>query len=405
MKAVILAIALAVAWFSPPEASAWEYEDDNASVSFDANALTHLLYVITPESDGVESTDSVLAIQRLRPKFAFTVADWLSFEASYDLMPVSGSALDAVTWAVAPANSLRVADLDETLHVGDGWSLRQNLDRLVFRFTHDKFEVRLGRQAIGHGSARLFSAADLFSNVSPASLDSEFKRGVDGLRLTVPLGESMELEVYALANETEWNDSIYLARWRANFEAIDVSLLAGSSYAQPTLAFDLSGDAFGAGWYLEGMTRIAVGEDDPKTSARVTLGVDYKFSFGLQLTFEGHYNSPGEASPDDYVRAFSTLSATAGESFLLGKWYLGLGLGYELTALLRGQMSWMQNLQDGSALVSAFLAWDFAENVALEVGAMIPVGARVDVSNLIPSPRSEFGLYPLMGFTALRLAL
>jgi hypothetical protein len=405
MKAVILTLALAFAWFSPPKATAWEYEDDNASVSFDANALTHLLYVIIPESEGVEGTDSVLAIQRLRPKFAFTIADWLSFEASYDLMPVSGSALDAMSWAVAPANSLRVADLDETLHIGDGWSLRQNLDRLVFRFTHDTFEVRLGRQAIGHGSARLFSASDLFSNVSPASLDSEFKRGIDGLRLTVPLGESMELEAYALANGTDWRDSIYLARWRANFEAVDVSFLAGSSYAQPTLALDLSGDAFGAGWYLEGMTRIAVDEVQPDTSGRVTLGVDYKFSFGLQMTLEGHYNSPGEAFAEDYVKAFNTLSASAGESFLLGEWYLGLGLGYELTALLRGQLSWMQNLQDGSALVSAFLSWDFAENVAVEMGAMIPIGDRMDVSNLIPRPQSEFGLYPLMGFTALRLAL
>jgi len=385
---------------------AWEYEDDNASVSFDAAALTHLLYLITPESAGVPHSDTVLSIQRLRPKFAFTVEDWLAFEASYDLMPISGQALNALTWAVAPSNALRLDDLDTDLHEGDGWRLRHNLDRVVLHFMHDDFEIRLGRQAIGHGSARIFSASDLFSNVSPASLDSEFKRGVDGVRVTVPIGESMELELYALANGTDWEDSLYLARWRGNFQAVDISLLAGSTYAQPTIALDVSGDLLGAAWYLEGMTRIATNDNEPETSGRVTLGFDYKFSFGLHATLEGHYNSPGEADPDDYLKAYSSLSATVGESYLLSRWYVGLGLGYELTPLLKGHLNWMQNLEDGSALASLLLAWDFVENVAIELGAMLPIGERMDAAtSVIPTPKTEFGLYPIMGFTALRLAL
>ncbi len=398
-----LSIMSVIGW--APSSFAWEYEDDTASVSFDAAALTHLLVLATPESNGVPASDTTLAIQRLRPKFAFTIDTWLAFEASYDLMPISGNALDALTWAVAPSNGLRINDLDSDLHVGEGWRLRHNLDRLVFHIMQDDFEIKIGRQAIGHGSARIFSASDLFSNVSPASLDSEFKRGVDGLRLTVPLGESMEMEAYALTNGTDWERSLYLLRWRANFKAMDISLLAGSTYGQPTLAWDFSGDLLGAGWYLEGSTRIATSDDEPETSTRLTLGFDTKFSVGLHVTLEGHFNSPGKSEAGDYLQAFSTLSASAGESYLLGRWYVGLGLGYEFSALLKGNLNSMVNLLDGSALVSLFLAWDFVENVAIETGCMLPIGSRMDASGLLPILQSEFGLYPIMAFTALRLAL
>ncbi len=71
----------------------------------------------------------------------------------------------------------------------------------------------------------------------------------------------------------------------------------------------------------------------------------------------------------------------------------------------------IQNLQDGSLLLIPNVAYDFAENVAVSAGGILPLGARpeappVPMSSMqpaLPQPQSEFGLFPLLVFTDIRL--
>jgi hypothetical protein len=79
-----------------------------------------------------------------------------------------------------------------------------------------------------------------------------------------------------------------------------------------------------------------------------------------------------------------------GRSAYLGRDYTALGLGYEFTPLLRGQMSLINNLGDNSGLCSINAVYSLSNEVELALDLGLPFGKRPEGARI----RSEFGLYP-----------
>ncbi|MCB9546535.1 MAG: hypothetical protein H6706_11870 [Myxococcales bacterium] len=383
-----------------PAAAQVEWAGDATAGTLITHARSYTLVVVTPGVDGAPTTDEALLVQRLRPTLSLQAGDALAAEVAWDVVPLIGTATAGAAFALAPENPLRIKDFDATLHAGTGWRLQHALDRLVVRYTTPWLEVRAGRQAIGHGSARLFPATDVFAPASPAAIDTEFKRGVDALRVTLPLGESQEVEAFAVVDGERPADGVYLGRWRATLTGWDASVLAGMTAAAPTVALDASGDVGGAGWYGEGLLRV----DGDGALGRATVGLDTQLTPGLRLLGELHYNGSGELDPADYLRALTGDALARGETFLLGPAYLGVAAFYELTPTVALQGSWLQSLTDGSALAAPALSWDFAADVALSLGGLVPVGPRPE-GGFVPRLQSEFGSYPYLVYTDVRLAL
>ena len=361
-----------------------------------------------PDGSTGEVQDAALIVERVRPQLQLKWEGWGSAELAYDLLPIVGPlGAQASGFAVQIGNPLRIADLDATLYAGDGsaWALRQNLDRVVVRLRKPGFEVRVGRQAVGHGSARIMPSADLFSPFGPATIDTQFRRGIDGVRVTVPFGEDQEVEAYAFANGTDWAKGAYMARWRASLpELLDISALAGSSYGRPTVALDLTGTALGAAWYAEGSLRADLSRWDETRALRATAGAEYKLPFGLTTTLEVHYNGLGGEPPFTALFNPVALERQVGEVYFLGTWYAALALGYQFHPLGSLSLAHIQSITDGSALTTVSLGWDFAQEVTIGGGLLLPWGARpsVDAAGIV-SPGSEFGSYPVVGFTDVRL--
>ncbi len=398
------------AWFIcvglfAPSVHAWQVSGKTARFSFNAPAVSYLILTGAPKTGDVGGETLGLALERLRPTLRLGVKTWLAFEAAYDLLPVVGE-VGTLGFAVAGANPLRLADLDQDLATGSGWKLQHNLDRLVFRFMHPRFEIRIGRQAIGLGAALIFPAVDLFAPFGPASIDNEYRRGVDGVRVTVPVGDTMELAAFAVFKGTDFEKGVYLLRWQGNFSALDISTALGASYGLPTLTLSLAGSIGDVGWLLDSTLRVATASSEPSVFGRVTLGLSYKFDFGLTLLAESHFSSGGGATPDDYLLTTQNIEFEAGESFLMGKWYVGLSLSYAITPLITAQLVSMVNAADGSGMMMPTVSWNLSENVTIGVGGLLPFGKRsLTAIENIPIPRSEFGMYPFMFYTKVAIAM
>ena len=402
------------------QAASFESESGQAGAILEAHARTYTLFAFTRESSVAPADSSALVVERLRPVLEAWAWRDFELEAAWDVLPFIGAVQTSASgFAIQPVRALRLVDFDQTLYepAGASWQLQHNLDRLSVAYLGGAVQVRLGRQAIGHGSARLLPAADLIAPFGPATIDTQFRRGVDALRLTFPVGAAHELELYAVAHEPDLDDGLepgqwmYLLRWRSSFvELFDVSALAGASYGMPTLALDVSGDVFGAGWYAEGTVRLDAERE--RVVGRATAGLDYQWPFGLRTLLELHYNGPGAAAP--YTGQGLTERAPeyrVGEVFLLGRWYAGAMLGYtpEALPLVHLSASYIQNLTDGSLLSTVGLGWDYSEKVTLGAGAIVPAGRGPELTTMgqPPAPAlelpSEFGAYPVVGFTDVRL--
>ena len=404
-----------------------EARDAKLDFEFIAHARTYSMFgVQLTEVDGErQESDLALVIQRVRPTLEISFSDVARLEVAYDVIPLIGASQSVGGFAVQNVglSALRFADLDPVLYSPDSgaWVVQHNLDRLALRLGRPGLEVQIGRQAFNHGSARMFPATDLFAPFGPGTIDTEFKRGIDGLRATAALGINHELEAYVIAHEPdivqdpetgeitpeEW---MYLLRWKGIFPGLfDVSLFAGRSYEQPTIGFDISTDLLGAAVYAESSARIAVREEQD-TSFQATAGLEYKWGFGLSTTAEVYYNNLGSKPPFTRALTDPSLARQVGELNYLGNWYAGLAAGYSWELLSVGA-GYIQNIQDGSLLLTTNVGYDFAENVAVGLGGLIPVGKRASIDTsmldptmpLAPTIESEFGLFPLLLFADIRL--
>ena len=338
-------------------------------------------------------------IDRVRLEGRAWAGELLSLEVGYDLVALGGSTSAALgeNLTLGSGNLLRWEDLHSPIEESDTFSLRQNLDRLAVSFHLPFGDLSIGRQAIGHGSGRIFNPTDIFGPFSHASLDTEYKTGVDALRVSIPLGQTMGIEAIAVAHSDDVDEGIYLGRWHSNFSPVDLSLYGGTSYGDPTVGVDLAGDLAGeVGWYTEALFRSR----KDATTTRATLGLHHRFKTGVTTILEGHYNEVGEEKPENYLSIMNTPEFQHGELFLLGRQYLALALTYEWMPLLTPTLSWIQNIGDNSALLSASMNWNFAEEVSVNAGALLGLGKRPDATLTL---QSEFGTVPNLFYTDVRL--
>lgn len=417
MASVMASLAL------PSLAHAIEWRGDTAELTLITHARTYTLLLHDAGADdrrqvlrdlglpdaaidllpGTEAEQAAV-VERFRLVLDGRVGERWSASVHYDLLPIFGT-FATEGFFTAVDNPLRLWDFDRALHTDDDWSLSHGIDRLVLHYTTEAFEVRLGRQAIGFGGARLFNAADLFAPLGPASIDSEFKGGIDAVQVLAPLGEAHEIGLVAVGNRDAMADGLLLARWRGMFDGFDLGVMAGSTYRQPTLAAEIAGDLGGSGWYAEASARLDVDALDDSI-ARATVGIDHHFPAGIRLMGELHYNSPGSLDPADALTLQASEPYATGEVYLLGELYAGALAAFELHPLVTLNLSWLQNLGDGSALAGPSIAWDFAQEVSLGAGALLPIGERLRLQATgLPEVGSEFGLYPLVVYTDVRLAL
>lgn len=381
-----------------------------------------------PDYKGVSETEPPLgsANNRLRLKLSYSPSDWLSIHAAYDISPrIQDVRLIAgdVFFAGIAAPQYRADDFYPRLYPAKGkpeasFGLYHNLDRFFVTIKTDFADFFIGRQAIAWGSAHFINPTDIIAPFTFNELDSEERRGVDAVRVRIPLGTMDELDIgYIFGDDMKLSNSAFYVRGKTYLWKTDISLIAMGFRENLMLGADVTRSVGGAGAWLEAayvITDVFKKNRDPeyflpgsnRDYVRVSLGMDYNFTADLYAFFEYHYNSAGKSEPEQYEEAFLSTAYTEGAVYLMGKHYLNFGVTYQISPLIPFSGIVFYNISDGSITLAPSAEYNIAENIYLSLGAYIGIGKKPEIYPSSTGPvlrlHSEFGAYPAMLYTSFR---
>ncbi|MGM0577749.1 MAG: hypothetical protein ACQEXJ_18625 [Myxococcota bacterium] len=284
----------------------------------------------------------------------------------------------------------RTVELRTEIAESETLLLEHDLDRFSLRLFLGAVDLSLGRQAITWGTANLFQVSDVWATFSPFDLDTSQKRGIDAVRAITSIGPDLELD-FVLADRGGLSDLSGGVRATFYLGFGDVYVAAGRFWDQLGLMAGVS-----ATFDLYKL-RAEVHEpwdpgDDEAALPRVTLGFDWLRTDTI-LTVEAHYNGTGVLDPDDYAsHATQSEALSRGESYFLGRWYLGVLASHEPVDRLTLELSAIANVVDPSLILTPRVAWEATQNTSVALGAFATVGDRPEVAPA-PTLTSEFGSY------------
>ena len=291
----------------------------------------------------------------------------------------------------------RSVDLSTDLLSRPGVRLWHDIDRLSLGIRTSAADLTIGRQPITWGVSSIFPVADLWAAFSPFELDTEEKPGIDAVRALFYPARGLEMDaVLADRGSLEHLSGGLRATW--GLPSADVWAGAGKIWSSlmamggVTLLFDETR------LRLEAVVPYDL-DDRGMERPRVTLGADW-IRGRVSLTGEAHYNGVGAADTAGYVLQLQDEQFLRGESYFLGRTYLG-GIGSWTPGeegRLRLALSALVNVGDGSAAFTPMLDYDVGPATSLSVGGLLSLG-RTPVVAFPPALRSEFGAYGDLAFT------
>lgn len=349
-----------------------------------------------------------------------------SFEAAYNIIPTvkdpelfSGSAFQNTTLG----SGYRLSDLKSLIYPktnqnSTSFGIYQNLDRFFLSIQTDFADIFIGRQPLAWGSARVINPTDILSPFTFNELDKEERRGVDAIRVRIPIGDMGELDIGYVANdEMKLETSAVFVRGKTELFNSDVSISLIKFYKNLLLGADISGAIGGAGFWIEaayvfsslfGDSLIHHQNSTLKNYFRLSAGLEYSFSDKIYAFAEYHFNSLGENDPDNYLSITHSQEFQEGSMYLSGKHYINLGLTYTLTPLTPVNGLIIYNVKDHSMIFSPTIELNISQNIYIALGGYFAIGkkARVLPSLLPPSPvlpTSEFGFSPSIIYSSFRV--
>lgn len=319
---------------------------------------------------------------------------------------------------VRRTNIYRAKDLKRSLYIRDHrakseFRVDQNLDRLLLTVHAPFGDMYFGRQAIAWGSARVVNPTDVLVPFSYDELDVEDRRGVDAVRLRIPISFMGEIDAgYLFGKDFDYDLSALYLRGKYYLLKTDISAMIINFQENLLLGIDLARSVGGAGTWLEAawVDPEAFNPDGNVSNEdsyfRATVGADYSFSDKTYGFIEYHYNQAGSNDASDYFGESQTVPYREGGVFLYGEHYIIPGVTYQITPLFIFNGTVMFNLSDQSALLIPNLEYNIAENIYISGGAYVGLGKE---GQLTQAPSlgfgfgSEFGDYPNMYYTSFRV--
>jgi len=327
----------------------------------------------------------------------------LSLKAAWTLTPSAGD--PALNDSDLPRRGVfRIRTLASGIlpdDTGDGsYSLVHELNRFSLEWRPRPFSVKAGRQAVFWGVARSVSPTDIVAPLPYGTIDTEYRSGVDAVRVRFQLGMLSQLETgCALGRDCSADSSAFWARGRFYILRTDVNLLAALRRGDTVAGFSLNRTLGGATAWVE---TAVVYPDDPDFSASsywsMTAGFDRAFlDAALYAYLEYHHSSPGSKDPEGYAAVMSGYPYKSGGVSLLGKNYLSPGISWTPSPLWTVGSSALLNLGDGSGALSLSAEYSLGDNLLLLLGGSAGIsfkgGADADNSEFFSwTDRVSFSL-------------
>ena len=325
----------------------------------------------------------------------------ISFELHYELSPVLSSTAASSQVATLPVqrNAYRLTDPDRILIAESGLTVFGNLDRANVKWRRNWGDLTVGRQPITFGAARIINPTDVFLPFNQQALNTEYRVGVDAIRLQRPLGMLSELDMgLILGPDADPDQSAAYVQLLVNVAGHDLSMTTAQFSDHKLLGVGTQTAVGQLGVWFE--FAVVSGVD---SYHRLSTGFDYAFNENWFLMVEAHYNSSGAESPDQYPLVRGSAPFQRGEVHLSGRRYLIPVLSWQMSPLATMSAQSIINLSDQSVFTTLTASRNVTQNTHMDIGLQWFTGDR---STFTPPfdfrTGSEFGDRPTVLFGSVR---
>lgn len=273
-----------------------------------------------------------------------------------------------------------------------------DVDRFALSVYTPVADLTAGRLAITWGTSLVFPVADLWGRFSPFELDTEEKPGVDAVRILAYPSAGLEVDA-VLADRGDRDEISAGVRATWSLPSADLYAGAGRLWAEAMILG-------GVTWLFDTVKLRAEGvaaldlDADRWLDPRLTAGVD-RIGGRWTVSLEYHFNGLGAATPEGYLSRLSSETFTRGESYFLGRHYLGTLASWTVNAQERIRLAGtvLVNVRDPSGAVLPTVSWDLGGSSSLSVGGLVSLGEEPVFAGPDPGLRSEYGTYGSLGYS------
>ena len=266
-----------------------------------------------------------------------------------------------------PNNSFRIFLENKILEENHekNHSLSLNLDRLNMEINFNSFDLKIGRQTFNYGIARFIKASDVFIPFAPGTIDTEYRLGIDGIKLLVPSSETSELEFSIIFNKEDNEKIAAYPLIRALFliSNIENQLILTQFFDASMFAFMSQFQVADLGFWFEASEIKSAQEK--KSYQRASIGAEYQFPNEYIAAIELHHNSSGAKEQAHYLSQYRKFAYQKGGVWLLAKNYFSLTLSKQVSALYNANLTAMNNLLDASSLAIFNMEYSASDNAYL----------------------------------------
>jgi hypothetical protein len=396
----VCCVSVILVLLSPPAWALYKWTDDASSVEINGMTQIYGIAYKNPDDSMLFKDSGKTGLGGLgRVMLEAKKGDSLTLEANayQTYIPTALTARRAMSNA-AIQDVERSSALEWSM--SDDKYIHAAVDRLSLHWSRDRVDIILGRQPVNLATTFYFSPNDFFAPFSAQTFYRVYKPGVDALRAEVRLGELSQLSLISVLgygrdknSSTGWSHTpdsrraSYAGRISTNMHNFEWALIAGDLADADIIGGSFQGEIFKwLGIRAEGNIAYpdASGID---SHGEVSMGIERHWENSLDMRLEYFYHGSGLSSAADYS---STASLTGRQGAYPGRRYSALGIGYEFTPLLTGQMTLIGNLIDHSVLSSFNAVYSLSNESEISATVAAPFGRKPDGLNI----RSEFGLYP-----------
>jgi hypothetical protein len=272
------------------------------------------------------------------------------------------------------------------------------LDRAYVKINLPAADITAGKQRIAWGTSYLWAPTDVFNPFALSfAIAEEERRGVDAVRVEVPLGALSEIEGVVLF-DVEPNKTAKGLRAKTNVGMYDLSLsyvALGETGSQ--IGFDTSGELLGLGVRAEA---AVINQQGTIEHVKYTLGWNYTFENGVGVDMEYFYNGIGATDKNNY----DWTGLASGDIVQLARNYVFFGASYIIDEITDVNAALMVNADDSSFIIYPAYNRNVFENVDLSFEALLPGGTAGGEFNVTTAEDPSGFMGSAMAFLKLKFS-
>ncbi|MBI3317469.1 MAG: hypothetical protein HYZ85_05665 [Candidatus Omnitrophica bacterium] len=264
-------------------------------------------------------------------------------------------------------------DLSQTLVKKRNAFYEHRLYRAYLTYETEKASLTVGRQQIPWGLGHFFTPTDVFNPFNPTQIEWDERDGTDAVNLAVKLPYEAKTQwIYTPRGARSLHPQRFFNRTSRDVKGYEIGVINGLIHRDFASGFDLRGNVKDSAVRGEFLYRHK--DNEEKDFMQFTVNADYNLPKNIYMLLEYHFNGLGRRSFRDYQRDLQT----RGDFTQLARNYLGLLLGYDITALLRLEHRTLFNMDDVSFFIRPELQYEVTSNLLATLGAQLFLGANQD---------------------------